>query len=121
MSGDRDGNNIQYQNMLDMKIISENLGYGTIVGNSEKLKDINEEFDFIYIDADHSYEWVSFDLKNSYNKIKNGGIISGHDYSIDKHPGCFNAVNDFCRLNNQKIFLISDDLCPSFFIQINKE
>jgi hypothetical protein len=120
-SGDKDGNDIQCQNMSEMKILSEELGYNTITGTSEKLKDIDEKFDFIYIDADHTYNWVSFDLKNSYDKIKNGGIIAGHDYSDNQFPECVAAVNDFCKSNNQQIFLLSEDGCPSFFIKINKE
>lgn len=42
-------------------------------------------FDWIYIDADHSYESVLEDIKKWYPKLKKGGIISGHDFdpSID--------------------------------------
>lgn len=36
--------------------------------------------DFVYIDGNHSYEWVKADIKNSLDKIRKGGIIGGHDY-----------------------------------------
>lgn len=43
----------------------------------------NNSIDFIFIDADHSYDAVKSDLKNWLPKIKDGGIIAGHDYGYD--------------------------------------
>lgn len=40
----------------------------------------NDFFDWIYIDADHSYESVILDIKCWFPKLKKGGIISGHDF-----------------------------------------
>jgi len=40
----------------------------------------DETFDFVYIDADHTYEGVSEDIRAWYPKVKVGGIIGGHDY-----------------------------------------
>ena len=37
-------------------------------------------FDFVYIDADHSYNGVTADLKAWYPKVREGGILAGHDY-----------------------------------------
>jgi hypothetical protein len=37
-------------------------------------------FDFVYIDGDHSYEAAKADIIAWYPKVKNGGILSGHDY-----------------------------------------
>lgn len=119
-SGDKDGLNFQYQNMREMYDYSISLGYNTIKGTSDNLVNIDDKLDFIYIDADHSYGWVMRDLENAYNKIEDGGIISGHDYSEEHFEECFRAVNDFCKLKNQSISVISNDGCPSFFIKINK-
>lgn len=117
ISGDKDGNNLQYQNMILMENYSKSLGFKTIKGTSDNLKSIEEEVNFIYIDADHSYEWVLKDLNNAIKKVKNG-IIGGHDYSESKFEGCFNAVNDFCKSYNLKIDIITNDGCPSYFIRI---
>jgi FkbM family methyltransferase len=43
----------------------------------------NEYFDFIYIDADHSYEGVIKDLEAWWPKIKKGGLFCGDDYIPD--------------------------------------
>ena len=43
----------------------------------------DEYFDFVYIDANHKYEYVKKDIEYWYPKIKKGGMISGHDYIGD--------------------------------------
>lgn len=47
--------------------------------------------DFVYIDADHRYEYVLQDIKAWLPKIKKGGWIGGHDYNDD---GVKKAVNE---------------------------
>lgn len=42
----------------------------------------DETFDLIYIDGAHDYENVSKDIKSWIPKIKKGGYISGHDFSV---------------------------------------
>lgn len=39
--------------------------------------------DFVFIDANHSYEYVKRDILSWYPKVKGGGIVSGHDYVND--------------------------------------
>ena len=36
--------------------------------------------DFIFIDGNHTYEYVIKDLENYWPKVKQGGILAGHDY-----------------------------------------
>jgi hypothetical protein len=55
-----------------------------------------EYFDFIYIDADHSYNSVLSDLKAWFPKCKKGGIFSGHDYGV-LGTGVKQAVDEFCK------------------------
>ncbi len=53
--------------------------------------------DFVFIDADHSYEGCKADIAAWYPKIKSGGLVSGHDYSNTDFP-CFGvnqAVDEF--------------------------
>ena len=60
----------------------------------------NDYFDFLYIDADHSYESAAKDAEISYNKIKNNGIIFFNDYTMFDHInmgeyGVVKAANEF--------------------------
>lgn len=48
---------------------------------AEFVKD--NELDFIFIDADHSYEAVKKDIIAWYPKVRKGGIISGHDINLE--------------------------------------
>lgn len=44
-------------------------------------------FDFVYLDADHSYEAVAADIAAWLPLVRPGGIIAGHDYVPDGwHP-----------------------------------
>jgi predicted O-methyltransferase YrrM len=63
---------------------------------SEKaVKKINEPLDMIFIDADHTYESVKHDIGLWWDKVKDGGIVSGHDYGHSHHPGVKIAVDEF--------------------------
>ena len=39
--------------------------------------------DFVYLDGDHSYNAVKDDLHSWYPKLKVGGVICGHDFSVE--------------------------------------
>lgn len=55
----------------------------------------DESVDFVFIDADHSYDSVLKDIRSWYPKIKPNGIISGHDYRHDPAGmGVVTAVNE---------------------------
>lgn len=65
-------------------------------------------FDFIYIDANHSYEGCKQDLNVYWNKLKPGGIIMGDDYHLEPIEtvnfgkgncifGVNKAVNEFIK------------------------
>lgn len=118
ISGDKDGNNLLSQDMTKMEQYSISLGFETIKGCSDELINVKDGLDFIYIDADHSYEWVKKDLNNALVKINKNGIIAGHDYEKYKFPGCYAAVNEFCYKNKYEPLIITNDGCPSFFILI---
>jgi len=42
----------------------------------------DESLDFVYIDGNHAYDFITQDLQLWYPKIKDGGMFSGHDYGI---------------------------------------
>ena len=45
------------------------------------LKFSDNHFDFVYIDANHDYEFVLKDLKTWFPKVKSKGILFGDDYN----------------------------------------
>ncbi len=71
-------------------------------------------FDFIYIDTDHSYETTIKELRAWKTKIKDDGIIAGHDYMMGNwlktlRYGVIEAVHQFCVEDNwQLIYLTAD-------------
>ena len=73
-----------------------------------------DSLDAVYIDAEHSYRAVSDDLNNSYDKVKLGGYIMGHDYD---RPEIQKAVNEFCVKYELNVLHTTEDSPPSFVIK----
>lgn len=71
-------------------------------------------FDFVYIDADHSYDGCYSDITNWYPKVKPGKFLVGHDYR--RRYGVFEAVNKFVRDNNLELIFLQ----PSTWAVIKK-
>ena len=46
----------------------------------------DNSLDFVFLDGNHSYEFVIADCVVWWNKIKEGGFLSGHDYTFNKPP-----------------------------------
>lgn len=123
-SGDMNGQNIEYINGNDYysKVILPNFGLRGDVKVLREPSDILNSFednsvDWIYIDADHQYPSVKYDLEVSYRKVKNGGYILGHDYNNIICPGVVKAVDEFCRQTKLSISYLTEDGCPSYFIK----
>jgi len=66
----------------------------------DAILDITEDFDFIYIDGDHTYENVVKDLNLYWDKTKLGGIFGGDDYHNDTHLGVTKAIDEFVEDKN---------------------
>jgi hypothetical protein len=60
--------------------------------------------DFVYIDADHSFENVMIDLILWAQRVRLGGIVSGHDYKL----GVKDAVDAYCRHYGIELFVTTD-------------
>lgn len=103
----------------------------------------NNFFDFIYIDANHKYDFVKADLNAWYPKVRTGGIIAGHDYIKadysnlntlepngkdkvvyygDKNDrlGLFGvnpAVDEFCMQHNYSLNKTDEEFASWYFIK----
>ena len=76
--------------------------------------------DFVYIDANHSYEYVCKDLEIWFTRVKKGGVIAGHDVFLNR--GTFyevlEAVKDFCCENKIIFYIEAPDW---YFINYHSE
>ena len=54
----------------------------------------DSSLDFVFIDADHSYQSVKNDLHAWFPKLNNRGVFAGHDYG-DPTNGVKQAVDEF--------------------------
>jgi hypothetical protein len=55
----------------------------------------DQPIDYLYVDADHSYESVLADLLAWVPHVKPGGLILGDDYGSDMYPGVLTAWDEF--------------------------
>jgi len=72
----------------------------------EAAKDFEDgSLDFVFIDADHTYEGVKADIRAWLPKVKEGGWISGHDFENPDFPawGVSQAVGELCIENGLKL------------------
>jgi hypothetical protein len=104
----------------------------------------NGSLDFVYIDANHTYQSVKEDINLWYPKVRSGGIVMGHDYLPDyfyegktekdqalytfpdgqpekaKYTGMFGvnpAVDEFCKKNGYTINKTDEFLATWWFIK----
>ena len=119
-----------------------------IRANSKIASEIfeDESLDFIYIDANHAYDFVVEDIKLWFPKLKKEGVFSGHDYlnmnwygddkfcpnGKDKYiytntyqgtqyyNGIFGvnpAVDEFCKEHNYKVNVTQEWFGTWWFIK----
>ena len=84
------------------------------------LKFPDESFDYVYLDADHSYDAIRGDLAAWYPKVRIGGVLAGHDYveRTTKYVefGVVRAVKEFVRDRGIRHFAITDEASPSWIV-----
>jgi hypothetical protein len=105
---------------------------GTSEVTAEMFED--ESLDFVFIDANHAYDYVVQDIELWHQKVRHGGYLLGHDYidmDWEKDPhfadcygknkhiysstgfyfGVFGvnpAVDQFCKTNNYELTLTNE-------------
>lgn len=101
----------------------------------------DESLDFVYIDANHAYDYVVEDIATWYPKVKPGGYLGGHDYikidwyndpnfapnKKDKYiytneffNGVFGvnpAVDEFCKKYGYTLMEITDEWFGTWMIK----
>jgi len=79
---------------------------------AEALQHRGIQLDFVYIDADHSYEAVRRDLELWWPLVRQGGILAGHDYDKADMRGCggvIRAVDHFVDANKLVLYTTDGD------------
>jgi hypothetical protein len=71
----------------------------------------DKSLDFVFLDAGHDYSHVKEDILAWLPKIKDGGIIGGHDYKHPCLPGVTEAVDEFFK---DKLETINGGITPDW-------
>lgn len=81
----------------------------------------DNSLDWIFIDATHTYEGLKHDLLSWLPKVKDTGIITGHDYCEEfDNGGLKRAIDEFVGIDkvyprteedSRNILSIVDDIC----------
>ena len=110
----------KFKTFIDNGKVEINLGLST-----EVVKEFRDNyFDWIYIDTDHTYETTIKELEVWKSKVKENGIIAGHDYIVGNWDGwvrygVIEAVYEFCSKYNWEILYLTMEIHnkPSFAIK----
>lgn len=85
---------------------------------AEKFQD--GAMDFVYIDANHSYEECLQDLTAWWPKVRTGGVFAGHDYLDGEFPfavfGVKKAVDEFASRTGQRVSVTREREWPSWYL-----
>ena len=78
----------------------------------------DHELDFVYLDATHDYEHPKKELEICDRKVKETGMIMGHDYTRfsmweNEQYGVIEAVNEFMITHNYEMKYITLDMLSS--------
>jgi hypothetical protein len=60
--------------------------------------------DFVYIDGNHDYEYIKKDLQFYYGKVRDSGLLGGHDFS-NEWAGVTKAVTEFAVNTGRRLFV----------------
>jgi len=69
----------------------------------------DEHFDFVYIDANHYFDFVMQDIIEWSKKVRPGGIVAGHDYYHSGTEGVAKAVKAYTKAHRIKPWFILDN------------
>lgn len=75
----------------------------------------DESLDFVYIDANHDFDYAMEDLVAWGRKVKKGGIIAGHDYYHFTNSGVVEAVDAYIKGNNIRDWCLTEEREGSFY------
>ena len=84
--------------------------------SDKAIQFLDGQFEFVFIDGDHSYEQTKRDIINYSPLVKSGGLIAGHNFHKSPnsaHPGVHQAV--------EEVFGENYKLQPDFIWYVQKQ
>ncbi len=107
----------RFRNLIDANFVQIHRAF-----SSDAVAEFPDgHFDWIYIDALHTFEACWEDLNLYDSKVKADGFICGHDYA--KHPtiehmqfGVVEAVNKFVADKGYEFMLLTHEAFPTYVI-----
>jgi hypothetical protein len=86
----------------------------------EAIKEFKpNSLDFVYIDANHDREHVLEDIESWSKIVRDGGIVSGHDYGHYKDKTrnleSKKVIDDYVEKNHKILFLVNRNYQTSWF------
>jgi len=107
-----------YDNVVDLFKDRDNVHIHRKYSSDAVTTFDDEYFDWVYIDADHTYEGISNDLKLWWPKVKTGGFLAGHDYyQMGQQVQVQRAVDEFIKENGLGFSFISPARRPDWAVQ----
>lgn len=111
----------KFARQISNEVVEINRGLSTDVVDSFA----SDYFDWIYIDTVHDYETTKLELEKYSQKIKDGGILAGDDYSMGNWVkgykyGVIEAVHEFCVNNHWELIFLTTDFTENQSFAIRK-
>ena len=111
----------KYRNNKNIEIIQK-----TIHIKESNLISSKKKYDYIYIDANHDFDFVKYCLNFAVTHLNKGGVIGFNDYIVYDHftneyTGVVAAVNEFLSENPQwtiSAFVIGEVMHSDIYIKM---
>lgn len=126
----------EYNDYNNTDQIEQNRRYDLVVGRAVKyanrvrqIRDFSinaanqfqdNSLDFVYLDANHKYDFIKQDIDLWWPKVRRNGIFAGHDYLdgiiSSGEYGVKTAVDEFASRNNLKTNITLEKDYPTWWI-----
>jgi predicted O-methyltransferase YrrM len=75
----------------------------------------DDSLDFVFIDGDHTFDAAVMDLILWVPKVRIGGMVMVHDYTILQGPGVVRAVDSYTHCHSILPWYATMDYAPTVF------
>lgn len=82
----------------------------------EAVLDVKDKsLDYVYIDGDHTFDFVMTDIIWWAKKVRIGGVVAGHDYYRFRGAGVIPAVDIYTQQHGITQWFLTDEKTPTWF------